>query len=219
MDQNQEHVSRKEREKQARKEEIFRAACHLFAERGYRNTTLDEIAQAAEFGKGTIYNYFPSKQALFEEVISHWMDRVLQFAEESVGLSGATARQRYAYFARSVISFGKENADLFRTIVKEWPFSDTEGHDSWVEPMKHYREKLATALAKCLEEDIAAGRIAPLRSMRIAETFGSIVSQYCVNLSADLNPTGESITVDEAVYEVITLFFDGITMRTEGAVQ
>jgi AcrR family transcriptional regulator len=57
------HV-REEREKS-----ILGAAVALFAERGYANTRMDDIAARAGVGKGTLYVYFPSKQALLEGVI------------------------------------------------------------------------------------------------------------------------------------------------------
>ncbi|MBU1707267.1 TetR/AcrR family transcriptional regulator, partial [bacterium] len=49
--------SRKELEKQQRRFDILMAAKTLFVQKGYHNTTLEEVAQLAEFGKGTIYNY------------------------------------------------------------------------------------------------------------------------------------------------------------------
>ncbi|MDP4176115.1 MAG: TetR family transcriptional regulator, partial [Bacteroidota bacterium] len=43
-------LSRKEREKLFRKQEIQLAAAKLFAEKGFNNTTLEDIAASAEFG-------------------------------------------------------------------------------------------------------------------------------------------------------------------------
>ncbi len=62
-------LSRKEREKLFRKNEISIAATKLFAEKGYDATTLEEIAEASEFGKGTIYNYFESKEEIFKGIV------------------------------------------------------------------------------------------------------------------------------------------------------
>jgi AcrR family transcriptional regulator len=44
------------------RERIFRAALKLFAERGYLDTTIEDITEAADVGKGTFFNYFPSKE-------------------------------------------------------------------------------------------------------------------------------------------------------------
>src|SRR5271155_3024923 len=41
---------------------LFRAALELFAKRGYLETTVEDITEAADVGKGTFFNYFPTKE-------------------------------------------------------------------------------------------------------------------------------------------------------------
>lgn len=72
-------MSRKEREKLLRKKEIINAALKLFSVKGYKATTLDEIAEVSEFGKGTIYNYFSSKEDIYREIISSTLEVHNQF--------------------------------------------------------------------------------------------------------------------------------------------
>ena len=52
----------RERKKQRTRETIVTVALELFAERGYQQTTVAEIAEAAEVSKGTVFAYFPSKE-------------------------------------------------------------------------------------------------------------------------------------------------------------
>jgi AcrR family transcriptional regulator len=56
---------RREREEQARLEEIFRSAESVFARKGYHETHMDDIAETAELAKGTLYYYFKSKDEIF----------------------------------------------------------------------------------------------------------------------------------------------------------
>ncbi len=58
-------AERREREKQQRIEMIMDAALEVFAEKGLRNATMDDVAGKAELSKGTIYLYFKSKEHLF----------------------------------------------------------------------------------------------------------------------------------------------------------
>src|SRR6266849_60731 len=43
------------------RERLFRAALKLFSEKGFAETTVEDITNAADVGKGTFFNYFPSK--------------------------------------------------------------------------------------------------------------------------------------------------------------
>jgi AcrR family transcriptional regulator len=60
---------RREREKEQRRLDILGAARSLFWQRGYTGTTMPDIAEAAELAPGTLYLYFPSKQALYAELL------------------------------------------------------------------------------------------------------------------------------------------------------
>lgn len=54
----------RERNKQRVRERILTAAIELFKSAGYYQTTMDEIAERAEISRGTLFNYFPSKDSL-----------------------------------------------------------------------------------------------------------------------------------------------------------
>lgn len=56
---------RKEREFMRREEEILGAALRLFAREDWQAVTIEEISQAAEIGKGTVYKHFPSKEEIY----------------------------------------------------------------------------------------------------------------------------------------------------------
>jgi len=62
-------AERKEREKEQRREEILQAAKSVFFARGLQTATMDEIAEAAELSKGTLYLYYKSKEDLYLAVL------------------------------------------------------------------------------------------------------------------------------------------------------
>src|SRR6266571_9050169 len=58
-----------QRRKAARPAEIVAAALHVFVERGFAATKLDDVARKAGVTKGTVYLYFESKEALFKAIV------------------------------------------------------------------------------------------------------------------------------------------------------
>lgn len=58
---NPKFSGRRERRTAETRERLFRAALDLFAEKGFAETTVEDITEAADVGKGTFFNYFPSK--------------------------------------------------------------------------------------------------------------------------------------------------------------
>ena len=55
---------RRERRRAATEKRILSAALDLFTTHGYLETTVEQITEAADIGKGTFFNYFPTKDAL-----------------------------------------------------------------------------------------------------------------------------------------------------------
>ena len=63
-------AARRERERARHREEILRAAERIFAERGFEGASMADIAAAAEFSVGSLYNFFRDKEDLGEEVMA-----------------------------------------------------------------------------------------------------------------------------------------------------
>ena len=66
--------NRRERHSMELRERLFRSALDLFAKQGFAETTVEDITNAADVGKGTFFNYFPSKDHI-----------LLAFAEMQLG--------------------------------------------------------------------------------------------------------------------------------------
>jgi AcrR family transcriptional regulator len=67
---------RRERRKAETKEKLFRTAMRLFAERGFFETTTEDITEAADVGLGTFFNYFPSKQHVLALLSEKQLEKV-----------------------------------------------------------------------------------------------------------------------------------------------
>lgn len=76
---------RKDREKEARREEIINAAEKVFVEKGLSASTMDEVAEAAELSKGTLYLYYRSKEDLYLAFTLRGLEVMHKLFVEAVG--------------------------------------------------------------------------------------------------------------------------------------
>jgi AcrR family transcriptional regulator len=64
------------RDKAARRQQLLSLGRQVFAERGYHNTTVEDIVSAAKVARGTFYLYFADKRTLFEEIVDRLLMRL-----------------------------------------------------------------------------------------------------------------------------------------------
>jgi AcrR family transcriptional regulator len=91
-------LGRRERRSAEIRERLFRAALRLFASRGFAATTIEDITEAADVGKGTFFNYFPSKEHLliaFGEIRREKVRTALEEAQKSAEPIHRTLRRLY----------------------------------------------------------------------------------------------------------------------------
>ena len=114
-------MTRKEREKELRRETILGAARKVFARDGYFNATMSQIAGVAEFGMGTIYQYFPNKQSLFSEVIIEGVETYNTGLKESL-IGKKFWHDRLIAFIEYKLNWLEKQPDLQRLIMEIFYF-------------------------------------------------------------------------------------------------
>lgn len=87
------------RRKEARPAELLEAATRLFVEKGYAATKVEEVAALAQVSKGTLFLYYPSKQALLKAVVrENIAGRFAEWQAELEAFGGTTPELvRYAF--------------------------------------------------------------------------------------------------------------------------
>lgn len=96
------HPTRRARRKEARPGELLEAALALFVEKGFAATRVEEVAARAGVSKGTLFLYFPSKEALFKELVRH------------------TISSRFTEWNDELTNFPGSSADLVRHCMRAW---------------------------------------------------------------------------------------------------
>jgi len=71
-------------DKKQKSKEIARAALKLFSLKGYAATSVGQIAKAASIGKGTIYEYFHTKEDIFIAAVMEWMSLFIDQLSEGI---------------------------------------------------------------------------------------------------------------------------------------
>ncbi len=113
-----EKVSRKEREYQMRREEILKAAEKIFANNGFYNSTVAEIAKESEFAIGTLYQFFTNKEELYYTMMIEKFDLLYQTLQSEVSkISGC--REKLNCVVGVILSFIEQHSDFFKIFTWE----------------------------------------------------------------------------------------------------
>ncbi len=76
-----------------RREELLRIAARLFAERGFRNTTVRDIADSAGILSGSLYHHFDSKESMVDEILSTFQEQLFT-SYDAILTSALSPRER-----------------------------------------------------------------------------------------------------------------------------
>ena len=109
------------RRKEERPGEILTAALALFAERGFAATRLDDVAERAGASKGTIYLYYPTKEALFEAVVRDAFSPVLERMAGPIALPETSATALLTLMIETLYRelVGTERREIMRLLIAE----------------------------------------------------------------------------------------------------
>jgi AcrR family transcriptional regulator len=102
----------------ARREQIVGAATRVFAEKGFRRATTREVARAAGFSEGTIYNYFEDKDALLLTILDRLNETEWRAADFEEGMA-TDFRGFLEQYLRRRMSMIWKNREVFRVALSE----------------------------------------------------------------------------------------------------
>jgi AcrR family transcriptional regulator len=146
--------------------EIIQAANRVFAERGFDQATMDEIAREAGVAKGTLYLYYPSKQDIYWAALRRGaLELAAQTAEAVAAAAGAEEKVRAFIAAR--LRYFEQHRDLFRIVDSEFGRSFCR-HDP---PAKEFEElflEQVKALDHLLQQAVRRKAIRAVRTEAVA---------------------------------------------------
>ena len=152
---------RKEREKEQRREEIINAAQKVFFEKGLQTATMDEIAEAAELSKGTLYLYYKSKEDLYLAVMVRGMEVLYEMFVKTVSVSEPTVL-RLRKLADTYFEFFRQHRNYFRMF---YFFQNPQFHKQVSDDMMHTcnseNQRVWKLVIDLLQQGIREGQVRP----------------------------------------------------------
>lgn len=105
-------ISRRDRKKRQVLTTLVDVTMKLFIEKGFAETTIAEIASAADIGTGTFYNYFHSKEDVLRYVLTKNLDETKDSLEE-LNRSSMSPPEKISQILLTIGKIFKENQQLF----------------------------------------------------------------------------------------------------------
>jgi AcrR family transcriptional regulator len=106
---------RKEREFETRRRLILDKATNLFQKNSFAGVTLDDIASAIEFSKGTIYNHFGSKEEIYASILVEHLNILLSCLKEAAR-TGRDTHERLRNSMKAYVRFYREHREYFKLL-------------------------------------------------------------------------------------------------------
>ncbi len=187
------------KEQQARRRrEIFHKVVNVFVKKGFHETSMQEIAQAAGLGKSTLYDYFKTKD---EVLIYFFEDQLTNMTEEAqkIALQNLSADKRLRQITEKYLGSLQANKNLFLKLMQESQRLKLESQKQ-VQEKRHAYQDLVCAL---IDEGIREGVFRKVNSLLAAQLLISGISTVIYGSRS----TG---TPQEMLKEILDIFFKGI---------
>jgi AcrR family transcriptional regulator len=187
------------KEQQARRRrEIFHKVVNVFVKKGFHETSMQEIAQAAGLGKSTLYDYFKTKD---EVLIYFFEDQLTNMTEEAqkIALQNLSADKRLRQITEKYLESLQANKNLFLKLMQESQRLKLESQKQ-VQEKRHAYQDLVCAL---IDEGIREGVFRKVNSLLAARLLISGISTVIYGSRS----TG---TPQEMLKETLDIFFKGI---------
>lgn len=200
-------LSRRQRERLRHKQEILNAALRLFSARGFHNVSMQEIAAEAEFAIGTLYKFFPSKEALFDELVKASGQRIGVEVTAVLDQPGTEAERLRNYF-RSLAGQLEQHASFIRLYISEMGTRGGKLARSHDQPK--VKTLLATRIRSLLEAGIRKGLFRAVDVSVAVVAITSTVEALAFEMAGDFDRAKAA-----SVFEGVEHFFlDGL-LRSE----
>lgn len=196
--------SRRQKEKEDRKEQILAAARTVFFDEGIRRATVDAIAARAEVAKGTVYLYFPTKETILAHLLLEGLDRLSERLIAAYDEAGPhLGLTRIHRLAAAYHEFYLGENEYFRLLMAfdRGHFQESVSPEIY-ERILHRGLRSLRWLAEAMQQAIDEGDLAPGEPRRLAGMLWAALNGVLVLTSHPLRR--------ELVEQEVELLYAGV---------
>jgi len=193
-------------DKEEKKARILEASIKVLAEKGWNKTKISDIAKAADIGKGTVYEYFRSKDEVFAASFKHFMAQAENIVAKRLSSIEDPLERLWAYFFSWADILESEYVEYLEIVLDFWAegIRNKEGFSS-VDLMDFYYNN-RTIIENLLEECIAQDKIKSVDTKIVASiiigSLDGLMIQWIMDRSV--------FDLKEAVLSTARLLIDGL---------
>jgi AcrR family transcriptional regulator len=185
-----------QRPDEKKRREILQAAVKLFATRQFHEVRLDDVAHAAQVGKGTLYVYFKSKEDLYATIIREGLDRLVERVAEHAKPNGRDQWCVLKAVIGEIVDFAMSYPHFF-TLMRS-------GNPAPRDPVRRARRsELARIVESVIRRGVDAGEFNDPRPDLTAQLVPSLVRSLMI-----FGPT--ALTREDLTNHLVHLLSNGI---------
>ena len=187
-----------------RRRQVIDAAAAVFAEKGYHGASTRDIAERLRMQQGSLYYYFPSKDAALEEVCRAGVADFVEGLERIVAGPGPAERKIRAAVANHLEPFG-ERPDYVRTFLFDRHALSREARREVGALSRRYE----ALLEQLFRDGVASGAFRPDLDGRVA----TLAFIGACNMAAMRYRPSEKLSLDRMIAGFADLILDGVAVR------
>ena len=191
-------LSRRERKKAEQRQRIYETALRLIKAKGFDEVTVEQITEAADVGKGTFFNYFPSKMDVLRSYIEEFNSHALTVGESFKGKSSRRLLQR---FFRHLIRQCQEGGPLVKVVVQQELL-----HAELRSVEEQSEDRMFALYMRFLQVGVDSGELREGLNLRLA---AQVISQIWLGTVFEWAVDTKALPL-ENVFAKLDIVFDGL---------
>jgi AcrR family transcriptional regulator len=144
--------------REGKRNRIIEAAAGIFAQQGYARAGVADIAVRAAIGKGTVYEYFDSKEDLFFAVFEWYMQRTGRETSVRVTALGGSASERLLALSDAIMGLWDEIKEVFTLTMEFWAASaSSQMQDRFKSAFRDLYQEFREIIVALIQDGIERG--------------------------------------------------------------